>query len=323
MKRLQTLVYVVFILFVLQSIFLISLFSNHPSFKISHLLKLDNYSAVEHSENLVSDLRRLAGELTETQRGLLHSPLHFYRVGKNIELVHRMIESLGHNNSYFVTNPSSAPSARKKEVCPEKFMGKNSRYGYPFYRKGFERVDCTEFVPINQLVTVIVASPEEQSAEEQFQVFQGIAKHYPNISVTSASNSKPQLAGLTSLKLNFEKVVYEDLAHGETWSKLLQRVTTPYVLLAPDITHFTDDVNLERLVRMLSENEDIIIAGGSHKNLRGEWEKDCLQLAFRNWTAYFRGGYYHSFNDCIVCDVLSGPFLAKTKELKQVGIDEK
>ena len=224
---------------------------------------------------------------------------------------------------YFARNTSFPPSRRKKEVCPEKFMGKNSRYGYPFYRKGFERVNCTEFVPINQLVTVIVTSPEEQSPEQQRQVLQGIAKYYPNIPVTSVSKTKRNLTGLTSLRLNLENVVYEDLAHGETWSKLLQRVTTPYVLLAPDITRFTDDVNLDRLVRMLSENEDTIIAGGSNKNLRGEWEKDCLQLAFRNWTAYFRGGYYHSFNDCIVCDVLSGPFLAKTKELKQVGIDDK
>ena len=120
---------------------------------------------------------------------------------------------------YFARNTSFPPSRRKKEVCPEKFMGKNSRYGYPFYRKGFERVDYTEFVPINQLVTVIVTSPEEQSAEEQSQVLQGIAKHFPNIPITSVSKKKRDLTGLTSLRLNLENVVYEDLAHGQTWSK--------------------------------------------------------------------------------------------------------
>ena len=100
-------------------------------------------------------------------------------------------------------------------------------------------------------------------------------------------------------------------------------VITPYVLLALDITHFPDDVNLERLVRVLCESRDTIIAGGSHKHQRGEWDKDCLQLKFRNWTAYFQDGYYYSFNDCIVCDVLKGPFLAKTRKLKELGFDEK
>ncbi|KAL9982210.1 hypothetical protein ACROYT_G011023 [Oculina patagonica] len=283
-----------------------------------------------HSLKLTNDLKRLAVELSETQRSLIHSPLHFYRVGRNIEVVHGMIKSLGGNlvdddKSYFVRDSSSSTSARKKEVCPEKFMGNDSLYGYPFYRKGFERVNCTEFVPIDQLVTIIVTSPEERLPEEQHQVFQGIAKYYPNIPITLLSKRKPTLAGLTNLKLNLKDFVSEDLAHGETWSKLLQEVTTPfiYVLFAPDITHFTDDTNIERLVRVLSENEDMIVAGGSHKNLRGEWDKDCLQVTFKNWTAYFRGGYYHSFNDCIVCDVIPGPFMGKTKELKQVGIDER
>ena len=283
-----------------------------------------------HSLKLVTDLRHLAVELSETQRSLIHSPLHFYRVGKNIELVHGMIKSLGgklvdDDKSYFVGDSSSATSARKKEVCPEKFMGNDSLYGYPFYRKGFEGVNCTEFVPINQLVTMIVTLPEEteRSPEEQHQVFHGIAKYYPNIPITLMSKRRPSLTGLTRLQLNLKNFFSEDLTHGETWSKLLHEVTTPYVLFAPDMTHFTDDVNLERLVRVLSENKDTIIAGGSHKNHRGEWDKDCLQLMFRNWTAYFRGGYYHSFNDCIVCDVIPGPFMAKIKELKQVGIDEK
>jgi len=279
--------------------------------------------------NLVNDLKRLAVDLSETQRSLVHSPLHFHRVGKNIELLRGIIKALGENlenqhKSFWGGGLSSSESSSKKEVCPEKFMGNDSYYGYPFYRKGFEGINCTEFVPMNKLVSILVTLPEERSLEEEHQVFQGIAKHYPHIPITLVSKSKPAtLTGITKLKLNFESMVFKDLTHGETWSKLLQKVKTPYVLFALDITHFTDDVNLERLVRMLSETQDTIIAGGSHKNLRGEWDKDCLQVMFKNWTAHFRGGYYHSFNDCIVCDVIPGPFMAKTKDLQRVGIDEK
>lgn len=278
--------------------------------------------------NLVHDLKHLAVELSETQRSLVDSPLHFHRVGKNIDLLRGIIKSLGENlenehKRFLGDGVSSSKSFSKKEVCPEKFMRDDSRYADPFYRKGFEGVNCTEFVPMMKLVTILVTLPEERSLGKKHQVFQGIAKHYPHIPITLVSKSEPTLTGITKLKLNFKSMVFKDLTHGETWSKLLQTVKTPYVLFARDITHFTDDVNLQRLVRMLSETQDAIIAGGSHKNLRGEWDKDCLQVMFKNWTAHFKGGYYHSFNDCIVCDVIPGPFMAKSKDLQRVGIDEK
>ena len=283
----------------------------------------------ESKRSLTNDLRNLAVELSETQRSLVHSSLHFYRVERNIQLVHELIKSLDGKLVHEDKNPSpgsssnSNNSAPKREVCPEKFMGKDAYYGYPFYRTGFETVKCTDFVPIDQLVTMIVTSPEELSSEKLQQVFQGIATYYPSVPVIFMSKTNLNLTSLKEPRLNLTNVVFDDLTHGETWSKLLKMVSTPYVLFAPDITYFTDDVNLERLVRVLSENKDTIIAGGSRKNQRGQWDKGCFQVKFRNWTAYFVEGYYHSFDDCIVCDVLAGPFMAKTKGLKEVGIDEK
>ena len=283
----------------------------------------------ETKRGLTNDLRGLAVELSETQRSLVHSPLHFDRVERNIQLVHELIKSLDGKLVHEDKNPSpgsssnSNNSAPKREVCPEKFMGKDPLYGYPFYRTGFEGVNCTDFVPIDQLVTMIVTSPEELSSEKLHQVFQGIATYYPSVPVIFMSKTKLTLTSLKEPRLNLTNVVFDDLTHGETWSKLLKMVSTPYVLFAPDITYFTDDVNLERLLRVHSEYKDTIIAGGSRKNQRGQWDKGCFQVKFRNWTAYFVEGYYHSFYDCIVCDVLAGPFMAKTKGLKEVGIDEK
>ena len=282
----------------------------------------------KHSPKLISDLKRLAVELSETQRSLISSAMHFHRVGKHLELVHDIIKSLdaeipNENKGTPNADSSRDNSAPKKEVCPEKYMGKDHNYGGWFQRKGYDRVNCTEFVPINQLVTMLVVLHEETSPEDQRKVLQGIEKYFPKITVAFASQEKLSDDMVTKLQLNLKNNVAKDLSHGATWSKLLQEVNTPYVLFAPDITHFTDDVNLERLVRVLSNNKETVIAGGSHKNQRAEWEKGCLQVTFRNWTAYFRGGYYHSFNDCIVCDVLSGPFVAKAEGLKQIGIDEK
>lgn len=282
-------------------------------------------SNIKNSQKVIEDLKRVAVELTEAQRSLVSFAVHYHHIGKQIESLNSVIKSLGgeivqNDRSYLADKPQTAP---KKEVCPEKFMGKTLAYGYPYFRKGFERQNCTEFTPINQLVTILVILPDELSAADQFQVFKGIAKYYPNIGIASASTKKLPSDMITKLKLNLKNIVTKDLTHGETWSKLLREVTTPYVLFAPDITHFTDDIDLERLVRVLGDNNEAIIVGGSHRNLRGEWDIGCLQVTFRNWTAFFRGGYYHSFTECVVCDVLSGPFVAKTEGLRQVGLDEK
>ena len=314
---------------------LAALFSNQAKLATNPAAEHTTTSADEpytvdgkHSPKLVRDLKRLAVELSETQRSLTSSAMHYHRVGKHLELVHDIIKSLGAeipNENKSIPNADSSPenSSSKMEVCPEKYMGTNHRYGGALQRKGYERVNCTEFVPINQLVTMLVVLHEKTSPEYQRQAFQGIAKYFPKITIVLASREKLSEDMVTKPQLNLKNIVTKDLTHGKTWSRLLQEVNTPYVLFAPDITHFTDDVNLERLIRVLSNNKETIIAGGSHKNQRAEWEKGCLQVTFRNWTAYFRGGYYHSFNDCVVCDVLSGPFVAKAEGLKQIGIDEK
>lgn len=283
--------------------------------------------SVENLQKLADDLKSLAVELVDTRRSLVTSALHYHRVGQHIEALNGIIKSLGgetiNQDENSSVGKSSENSAAKKEVCPEKFMGKNLAYGYPYFRKGFARVDCSEFVPINQLVTLLVNVPEEVSAKEQFGVFQGIAQYYPSIRIVLTSKENLPVKTVTKLKLNLKNIIATNFAHGETWTKMLKEVTTPYVLVAPDVTHFTDDIDLERLVRVLSNNQDAIIAGGSHRNLQGEWDIGCQQVTFRNWTAFFRGGYYRSFSECVVCDVLSGPFMAKTEGLRGLKIDEK
>lgn len=265
---------------------------------------------------LTTDLKRLVRELSETRRDLNRSSLHYRRIGQHIESLSTIIISLGGSPAGLFSSENAPP---KKEVCPEKFMG----YSWPFFRKGFTRVNCTEFVPLNQLITLLVVLPHELSAKEQLNFFQGLQKYHPQINIVLASKEELERESIKKIKLNFKNIVFKDLYCGKTWNSLLQEVTTPYVLLAPDATHFNNDIDLERLVRVLSENEDAIIAGGSHRNQEGEWDIGCLQVTFKNWTAYFRGGYYQSYrNECIICDVLSGPFMAKTENLKEIGIDK-
>ncbi|XP_068743344.1 uncharacterized protein [Montipora capricornis] len=283
-------------------------------------------SESKETEKLADDLNRLVLELSETRRSLVQSALHYHRVGRSIEEINRIIKYLGGKTKQETRFPAvntSKDTKQKKEVCPEKFMGKSLAYGYPFFRTGFQRVECSEFVPIHQLVTILMTFPGELSSKDQFDFFEGATKYYPNIRIVLASKEKLSNDTATKFKLNLKHMLFKNLAHGETWSKMLQEVTTPYALVAPEVTHFTDDIDLERLVRVLSNNDKTIIAGGSHRNSLGQWDIGCLQVAFRNWTAFFRGGYYRSFTECVVCDVLSGPFMVKTKELKKLTLDDK
>ena len=305
---------------------LIWLTSSLRIYSIRHFHKLTN-PTFGRKHYVTENLRLLAKELSETQRSLQHSQLHFYRLEKHIQLVKELIISTDGNLTDDLKKDNSADrssvnSLPKREVCAEKFMAPSWEYVFPRFRKGFDRVNCSDFVPLDQLVTMIVTSPEEISTENLQNIFKGIVNYYPSVPVMFVSKSKTNL-NLKEFGSNITNVVFDDLTHGKTWSMLLKTVSTPYVLFAPDITYFTDDVNVERLIRVLSENKDTIIAGGSHKNQRGEWDKGCFQVNFRNWVAFFLDGYYRSFTDCLVCDVLPGPFMAKTKELKELGFDEK
>ena len=180
---------------------------------------------------LTTDLKRLVRELSETRRDLNRSPLHYRRIGQHIESLSTIIISLGGSPAGLFSSENAPP---KKEVCPEKFMG----YSWPFFRKGFTRVNCTEFVPLNQLITLLVVLPHELSAKEQLNFFQGLQKYHPQINIVLASKEELERESIKKIKLNFKNIVFKDLYCGKTWNSLLQEVTTPYVLLAPDATHF-------------------------------------------------------------------------------------
>ena len=225
--------------------------------------------------------------------------------------------------------PTTTPKQRHaQEVCPEEYKGKTLRYNYPFWRKNFGKVDCEQFIPIEKLVTLLISMPEQlqKPAQSYSELVENSAKYYKNIRVVYAT-AKPLEAtvksSLSKLDILFENYVINGIGQSALWRRLVDKVETPYLLIAENITHFDDDIDLERLVRVLSYEPDVLIAAGSHRNFKGEWDMGCYQIVFKNWTASYQGGYYRSFNDCVVCDHVSGPFMAKTATLKKYPFDEK
>ena len=216
----------------------------------------------------------------------------------------------------------------KQEVCPEKFMGKKLDYGYPFFRKGFESIDCKEFVPIEKLVTTIAIIPREfgKPSQSYLEILQGVAKYYPGMFVILTTHSEIESSiksKISNLNITFRNHIINDEGQSALLKDLVAEVSTPYLLIASNITHFDDDINLERMVRVLSYEPLVTFVGGAHRNLRGEWDIGCQQVTFKNMTAKYMGGYYRSFNECVVCDYLSGPIMARTDTFKELQFDER
>ena len=226
-------------------------------------------------------------------------------------------------------NVSPTKSRHKQEVCLEKYARKELNYGYPFFRKGFESVNCTDFTPLNQLITLLISLPEElpKPADSYVEIMKGIAELHPGIRVILATEkpiNESTNSSISELNISFENFEIAGIQQGTLWERLVEKVETPYVLVAPDLTHFDFDINLERLVRIVSHSRPkVAVAGGSYRNLIGHWDIGCQQVSFRNWTATYMGGYYHSFSECILCDFMPGPWLAETKLIQELEFDSR
>ena len=280
---------------------------------------------------IAEDLKRLAVELTETQRDSLTLPVS-HRIEQHVRTINNILRKL-HEEEFQKKAPqtkgrSVVQKAPKNEVCPEKFMGKNLAYGYPYFRTGFQRINCTNYIPLMKLVTVIIHIRKElpKPADSYVKVLGSVARLFPGILVifaTDAPLSSMQQKSISKLKIVFQHYQSAGIKQGRLWQDLLGKVQTPYVLIAPDITHFTDDILLERLVRIVSDNEEVVLSGGSYRNLNGEWSMSCQQSSIKNWTLSYKAGYYHSFSDCVVCDYVPGPWVASTDKLRRLGFDER
>ena len=291
--------------------------------------KLEGKLSIVDKDTIARELKTLALDLVETQRLTLTLPI-FNKIDKHVRNINNILQRL-HEQEIAKRTSSEKPlfkKTNKNEVCPEKFLGNNLAYGYPYFRTGFVKLNCTNYIPTRELVTIIISIPKEHSkrADSYVGILVNIAKLFPGILVIFATDeplTNLQLEQISKLRIKFQNYSSANKKQGRLWQQLLEIVQTPYVLIAPDITHFTDDVFLERLVRVVSENDEVVLSGGSYRNLNGEWSMGCLQSSIKNWTLTYIEGYYFSFSDCLVCDFIPGPWLASTNKLKRFGFDER
>ena len=205
-------------------------------------------------------------------------------------------------------------------VCPEEFKG--STYGYPFFYKGFETTNCSYGKPIRQLVTVLLIY--NPYIVDMSKLLNGIYEVYGNIQILigtweeHVNELKKYIIGkqsYVSIK-SFSKAF-----QGEIWNSLIKDAKTPYIFIGRDITHFTNDSRLERLVRVIEEH-DVDIAAGSSRDYVGRWNQNCYQTALKNYSLIYMEGYDVSLNECLFCDHTNSPFMIRTKTAQQMLFNE-
>ncbi|XP_078344658.1 uncharacterized protein LOC144630206 [Oculina patagonica] len=202
------------------------------------------------------------------------------------------------------------------DVCPEEYQG--SSVGYPYFaKKGWYTTNCTNAKPIHSVVSILVNTvtyPKEDEIHVE-KVLKGITETYPTVHVHLATQSNNVVEAAKNYK-NVDVVKVDDGKLSKGWNMLISKVSTPYVLVARDVFHFTWLTQLERQIRVISQIPNVGVVGGAYRNLSGHWKAGCVQTKLKNYVLEYQEGYYHSKNECMFCDYLQGPFVTKTKMLK-------
>lgn len=301
---------------------------------------------VAHQET-IQRLRRLTKDLTYVRMSVDRDVAMARIIDGHYDNLRKLLREIE-----FITSTNVDEDGRKRfsddevkesqVVCPEVYKG--SIHGYPFYTKGFETEDCLVKREIKNLVTLIfdevvvtTATGIENKIINQtgrvdkmlafidsvYRLFPGIRvyivlgrnwnqRQLEAITIKTSQNNLQTKASIYSLR-NYE------FNKGELLQSIVNGIKTEYILIAPRLTSFTNDINLERLVRILSTRKNTFYAGGSFRNLTGHWSHGCLQTQLKNYTLSYKAGYYHSFSECLACDYIPGPFLAKTSVLRDTG----
>ena len=219
------------------------------------------------------------------------------------------------NRLLTVSAPEIVNKDASVDVCPDEYRGGTS--GYPFYHTGWFITNCTNAKPIASVISILVntvAYPKEDENNIE-KVLMGVTETYPTVQVYLATRSG-QTMDMAKRYKNIEVMKVDEANLGKGWNMLIRKVSTPYVLVARDVFHFTWLSQLERQIRVVSQIPNVVAVGGSYRNYSGHWKTGCVQTTMKNYVLEYQEGYYHSKNECMFCDYLQGPFVTKTKLLK-------
>ena len=208
----------------------------------------------------------------------------------------------------------------KEILCPETFRG--TLFGYPFYEKGFVVEACEKETPLHHLLTLVFnfADYPAHFTVDITQLLRQVRRVYPKVAIVMAARRTEALEPDidVSFRIDLDDSAYRPAA---IWNALIARVTTPYTFIGRQLVRFDLDCRLERLTRTIQAQE-VGLVGGATRTSDGRWSIGCHQLNHQNYTLFYRHGYRRSWHECLYCDHVEGPFVARTALLRSHPFDE-
>ncbi|XP_066994289.2 uncharacterized protein [Anabrus simplex] len=240
--------------------------------------------------------------------------------------LNKVISLLNPRYALSVDNFLSSQPPPVPDTCGEDFKG--TRYGYPFFEKGFEVSPSCKMdkkPSLNKLLTVLIFNRRVE-VETLGNILNGIKTYNTDLPVFLATNSTKQSIWDTIenfSNIHLFDITQEELNHpGIVWNRLIKEIRTPYTLIAADIFYFNSFARLERQIFVISNTTVVGVAGGAFRNESGHWKVGCHVSRIKNFVLKYTEGYQHSAMDCMFCDYLEGPFIAKTSVLKNFPLNE-
>jgi len=204
---------------------------------------------------------------------------------------------------------------KSESICPEVYNG--TRIGYPAFDTGFVVQPCSYSKKLNDLITILIVYDSTQTFDIQV-LLRSIRQYHSTVPVIIASTTpKVGEKSVSSFKnVRIESIFADGSSNiGMAWNKIITKVTTAYTLVARGVIWFNFDARLDRLIRQI-ERLNVTSAGGAFRDIEGNWIKGCQQRVMRNFTLVYEAGYDESYEACVFCDHIDGPFVIKTNILK-------
>lgn len=211
------------------------------------------------------------------------------------------------------------------EVCPEMYRG--YEHGIPLFHNNWEVQKCKTSRKFEDLVSItmnLVNVSEDKVKEILIRVLKGINATHSGLRVTVAVSFDLRDDKVTQAAdgLEFTVMRVSEEKPGKIWNRLMSNVTTKYVLIANNMTHFYGfDARLMRLVREV-QGDLMQFVGGAVRNSSGHWSMSCQQTTLKYNEMRLKSGYDFSKHECVFCDAITGPFLSQTRNLGSNPFDE-
>ena len=229
------------------------------------------------------------------------------------------LERAGHLLGLTMSRRDS-PRDPTPRVCPEHYI--NSTVGYPFFYDGWRTEPCPLRRDYGRLLTVLLVLTEAGDVQRVRRVLAGLNQRFPG--VPALVSVTDELAdSLTSFRdVTPVPVAGQSPLLGAVLNQLVSKADTEYVLLGSDLERLDSDAELERLLRE-AERQRVSAVAGAIRRPDGHWTHGCYQVRLSNYSLRYHFGYHRSRHECLLCDHVSGPFIARTELLRRWPLAER